>query len=72
LNQNINNERIAAAQEYATQVALDGRAPLVNQTHLVSEGRPASLVDFTNTKFQQSMPVPVLPAAQPSGSASAQ
>ena len=68
LDQNINNQRIAAVQEYATQVGIDGRTPQVGQTHLVSEGRPASVVDFTNTKFQQSMPVPVLPAAQPSGS----
>lgn len=72
LDPNINNQRIAAAQEYSTQVALDGRTPQVSQTHLVSEGRPASLVDFTNTKFQQSMPVPVLPAAPPIGSASTQ
>ena len=72
LDQNVNNQRIAAVQEYATQVAIDGRAPQVAQTHLVSEGRPASVVDFTNTKFQQSMPLPVLPAAQPTGSASAQ
>jgi hypothetical protein len=72
LDQNVNAQRIAAVQGYATQVALDGRTPQVNQTHLVSEGRPASLVDFTNTKFQQSMPVPVLPAAQGNTSASAQ
>jgi hypothetical protein len=68
LDQSINNQRIAAVQEYATQVTIDGRSPQVAQTHLVSEGRPASVVDFTNTKFQQSMPVPVLPAAQASGS----
>jgi hypothetical protein len=72
LDQNVNNQRIAAVQEYAAQVALDGRAPQVAQTHLVSEGRPASVVDFTNTKFQQSMPLPVLPAAQPTGSTSTQ
>jgi hypothetical protein len=72
LDQSITNQRIAAAQEYAAQVALDGRPAQVSQTHLVSEGRPATLVDFTNTKFQQSMPVPVLPAAQPTSSASAQ
>ena len=45
LDQNVNNQRIAAVQEYSTQVALDGRAPQVSQTHLVSEGRPASVVD---------------------------
>lgn len=72
LDQNVTAQRIAAVQGYAAQVALDGRQPQVNQTHLVSEGRPATLVDFTNTKFQQSMPVPVLPAGQPSTSATAQ
>jgi hypothetical protein len=69
LDQNVNNQRVAAIQEYAAQVAIDGRSPQVAQTHLVSEGRPASVVDLTNTKFQQSMPVPVLPAAQPTVSA---
>jgi hypothetical protein len=72
LDPNVNTQRIAAVQDYATKVALDGRTPPVSGTHLVSEGRPASLVDMTNTKFQQSMPVPVLPAAQSTSSASAQ
>jgi hypothetical protein len=70
LDQSTTNQRIAAVQEYSTQVAMDGRTPQVSQTHLVSEGRPATLVDFTNTKFQQSMPAPVLPAAQASSSGS--
>lgn len=72
LDPNVSNQRIAAVQEYSTAVALDGRAAPVAQTHLVSEGRPASVVDFTNTKFQQSMPLPVLPAAAPTGGTSAQ
>jgi hypothetical protein len=72
LDPNVTSQRVASVQEYSTQVALDGRAALVTQTHLVSEGRPATVVDFTNTKFQQSMPLPVLPAAQASSSASAQ
>jgi hypothetical protein len=72
LDPNVNNQRMAAVQEYATLVAIDGRAPQVAQTYIVSEGRPATLVDFTNTKFQQSMPLPVLPAAQPTGSSTAQ
>jgi hypothetical protein len=72
LDQNISNQRIASVQEYSTQVAIDSRPAPVAQTHLVSEGRPATVVDFTNTKFQQSMPLPVLPASQGSGSASAQ
>jgi hypothetical protein len=33
------------------------------ESHLVSEGRPASVVDATNVRFQESMPAPTLPAA---------
>jgi hypothetical protein len=54
--------RLAAVREYATQVAVDGRQPQVNETYLISEGRPAAVVDATNVKFQNSMPAPVLPA----------
>jgi hypothetical protein len=71
LDPNTTNQRIAAVQEYSTLVSLDGHPAPISQTHLVSEGRPATIVDFTNTKFQQSMPLPVLPAAQPSGGSSA-
>ncbi len=75
LNQKANEERLAAVRDYSTQVALDGRAPQIAQTAIVSEGRPAAVVDAVNVKFQQSMPAPVLPAAQPansSGGSSAQ
>jgi hypothetical protein len=71
LDQNVNSQRMASVQEYATQVSLDGRAPQIAQTHLISEGRPASVVDATNTKFQQSMPAPVLPTTQGASSSSA-
>jgi hypothetical protein len=54
--------RMAAVREYATQVAVDGRQPQINETYLISEGRPASVVDATNVKFQAAMPAPVLPA----------
>ena len=37
--------------------------PQVEETYLVAEGRPAAMVDATNVKFMQSMPVPALPAA---------
>lgn len=72
LDQGVSNQRMAAVQEYATQVAIDGRPPQITQTQLVSDGRPATVVDFTNTKFQQSMRMPVLPAAQSTSSATAQ
>lgn len=59
----ITTQRSAAARDYATQVAIDGQTPQVAETHLVSEGRPASVVDATNVRFQESMPAPTLPAS---------
>jgi hypothetical protein len=59
----ITEQRLATAREYAAQVAIDGETPQVQESHLVSEGRPASVVDATNVRFQESMPPPTLPAA---------
>lgn len=56
-------QRLTTAREFAAQVAIDGQTPQVMETHLVSEGRPASVVDATNVRFQESMPPPTLPAA---------
>jgi len=70
LSPKVNDERFAAVRDYSTQVALDGRTPQIAQTAIVSEGRPAAVVDAVNVKFQQSMPVPVLPAAQQASSSS--
>jgi hypothetical protein len=56
-------ERLSAAREYAAQLALDGQLPEVFETHLLSEGRPASVVDSTNVRFYESLPPPVLPAS---------
>jgi hypothetical protein len=72
LNANVNSQRTAAVREYATKFTVDNQPPQVAETNLMSEGRPATIVDFTNTKFQQSMPTPVLPAAQSSSSTTAQ
>lgn len=55
-------QRVAIAQQYASQVGL-GEQPMVSETNLVSDGRPASIVDAIGTRFQESMPPPVLPAA---------
>jgi len=62
LNPQITEQRLATVRDYATRVVLDGQTPQVADTHLVSEGRPAAVVDHTNTRFQESMPPPVLPA----------
>jgi len=72
LDTKVNTERLTAVREYSTQVAVDGRTPLIAETSLMSEGRPAAIVDAINVKFQQSMPAPVLPPAQSASSASTQ
>ncbi len=55
-------QRIAAVQEFSTQVATDGVPAMVTETHLVSQGRPATVVDSVNTRFHENMKLPVLPA----------
>ena len=54
-------ERMAVVRGYAAQVSLDGQEPQAFESHLVSEGRPASVVDATNVRFYESMRPPVLP-----------
>lgn len=70
LDPQLNAEHLAVVREYATKVSMDGRPPQIEETYMVSEGRPASVVDATNVKFLQSMPAPVLPAAGPGTSSS--
>ena len=55
-------KRVAIAQQYAMQVG-EGEQPLVSETNLIAEGRPASIVDAIDTRYLESMPPPVLPAA---------
>jgi hypothetical protein len=54
-------QRLAVARDFAVQVAIDGQEPQTFESHLVSEGRPASIVDATNVRFYESMRPPVLP-----------
>jgi hypothetical protein len=70
LESSVTASRLDAAREYAARVAADGRTPLVNDTHLVSEGRPAATVDAVYTRFNESMQPPVLPAPSASSSLS--
>jgi hypothetical protein len=63
LNGEVNAKRLTVVRDYATKVSIDGQMPQVEETYLVSEGRPASVVDATNVNFAKSMPAPVLPAA---------
>jgi hypothetical protein len=55
-------QRLAVAREYAAQVSIDGQEPQAFESHIVSEGRPASVVDATNVRFYESVKAPVLPA----------
>jgi len=59
----ITTHRVAAARDYAEKVSIDGQTPVVEETYLLCEGRPASVVDAVNVRFQESMPPPVLPTA---------
>jgi hypothetical protein len=58
----VTEQRLATVRQYATQLVADAQTPNVSDTHLISEGRPAAVVDATQTRFQESMPPPVLPA----------
>jgi hypothetical protein len=64
LDSAINSQRIDATRAYAVKVSIDNRLPQIVETSIMFEGRPATIVDATNVKFQQAMPAPVLPAAQ--------
>jgi hypothetical protein len=65
LDSGVTAQHVEAAREYASRFA-DGRTPQVNDTHLISEGRPAALVDATYIRFNESMLPPVLPPPSPS------
>lgn len=52
--------RTECANNYAAQVA-QGDVGAAQDTHIVSDGRPAVTVDFVNTQFRENMPVPTLP-----------
>jgi hypothetical protein len=61
----VTSSRLASIRDYASKISLDGQVPQVEETFIVSEGRPASVVDSINVRFQESAPAPVLPAATP-------
>ena len=55
-------QRVAAARQYASLVSDNGQLPPIYETNLMAEGRPATMVDMTNVRFMENMPLPVLPA----------
>lgn len=67
LNAEMTENRVATVNDFATTVVRDGYALPAQETHIVSDGRPAVTVDFVNTQFRENMPTPTLPDASPSG-----
>lgn len=63
----VTEKRIAAINEFANSTARGGEVPQVLATHIMSEGHPASTVDFVNNQFRENMRVPVLPASATGG-----
>lgn len=64
LDPSVTAERIAATRQFAARVSIDGQLPEVFESDIMAEGRPAAIVDATNVKFMENMPIPVLPAAE--------
>lgn len=60
LDQEINESRIAATNEFAS-VVTGMHAGRVTHTHILTDGRPATVVDFVNTRFRENMATPALP-----------
>ncbi|TWT90672.1 hypothetical protein Mal64_10670 [Pseudobythopirellula maris] len=50
--------RVAAARDFAQGL---GTGAEVNETTILSDGRPAVVVDYVNTKFRENMLIPALP-----------
>ena len=67
LIEGITETRIATINDFASQVLRDGGVADVTETHIVSDGRPATMVDFVNTTFRENMPIPALPDSAPGG-----
>jgi hypothetical protein len=62
ISPDVTAKRMVTARDYATRLAINGTSPEINETNIASEGRPASVVDAMNVRFQESMPAPTLPA----------
>lgn len=61
LKEELTQARIETANQFAANVLRDGSQPNIQETHIVSDGRPATTVNFVNTTFRDNMPVPALP-----------
>lgn len=70
LDPSVTEQRIATARAFAAQASMEGSEPVVAETHILSQGRPATSVVFEQKSFQENMIPAVLPA--PTGDAAAQ
>lgn len=61
LKEEITQARIETTNQFAANIIRDGSQPNIQETHIVSDGRPATTVNFVNTTFRDNMPVPTLP-----------
>lgn len=63
----VTDRRMETVQQFtndvAEQIASGETPPLVTETHIVSEGRPAATVDYVTNQFRDNMRLPVLPAS---------
>jgi hypothetical protein len=64
IEEGITQQRIETVNQFATLVSTDGIPVVAQETHIVSDGRPAVTVDFVNTQFRENMPVPTLPKGE--------
>ncbi len=63
LDQTITDQRVETANQFAAKVVQEGFATPAQDTHILSDGRPATTVDFVNTQFRENMMTPALPEA---------
>ncbi|MEQ8848579.1 hypothetical protein [Botrimarina sp.] len=61
LEAEVTQQRIDTANAFASTIVLAGVAPQAQDTHILSDGRPATVVDFVNSQYQQNMRIPTLP-----------
>lgn len=57
----VTESRIDTIKAYSEKIATNETPPQVAETHIYSEGRPASTVDFVNNQFRDNQRVPALP-----------
>ena len=68
IDPSVTEQRIATARNFAAQASMDGSEPVVQDTHIMSPGRPATSVVFEQKSFHERKPIqPVFLPASSSG-----